>query len=105
MSSSSTSVSPSASPRAHLAGHKAGLARRLPGVIGPGELCEGVEIARQHVEVSQLSSNSCQGFYFAGPIPAEGVAGRIHNPFGDTIPHLPASPAGDWLTIDWGLCA
>jgi diguanylate cyclase (GGDEF)-like protein len=73
--------------------------------IGMTVVCEGVETAEQHREVTQLGSDSCQGFYFARPMPAAGVAALIHNPVGGTIPHLPASSAGDKPAIDWGLSA
>jgi diguanylate cyclase (GGDEF)-like protein len=38
--------------------------------LGMTVVSEGVETASQHHELTQLGSDSCQGFYFASPMPA-----------------------------------
>ena len=39
--------------------------------LGMNVISEGVETADQHRELTKLGSDSCQGFYFARPMPAE----------------------------------
>jgi diguanylate cyclase (GGDEF)-like protein len=39
--------------------------------LGLGVVSEGVETAEQHREVADLGSDSCQGFYFSLPVPAD----------------------------------
>jgi diguanylate cyclase (GGDEF)-like protein len=41
--------------------------------LGMTVICEGVETAEQHHELTKLGSDSCQGFYFARPMPATRV--------------------------------
>jgi EAL domain-containing protein (putative c-di-GMP-specific phosphodiesterase class I) len=38
---------------------------------------ESVETAHQHHELTRLGSDSCQGFYFARPMPASGLDALI----------------------------
>jgi diguanylate cyclase (GGDEF)-like protein len=53
-------------------------------------VCEGVETARQHDQVTELGSDLCQGFYFAKPMLASMVDNLIHQADGGN-PHLPAA--------------
>jgi len=43
----------------------------LSHVLGMTVVAEGVETAEQHREVEALGCESCQGFYFARPMPAD----------------------------------
>ena len=36
-------------------------------------VCEGVETAEQHLALSELGSDLCQGFYFARPMPSDAI--------------------------------
>jgi diguanylate cyclase (GGDEF)-like protein len=57
--------------------------------LGMTVVSEGVETAEQHHELSRLGCDSCQGFYFARPMPASSLDTLIQDrPSGDT--HLPA---------------
>ena len=40
-------------------------------VLGLTVVAEGVETADQHTEVGALGCDSCQGYYFARPMPAD----------------------------------
>jgi diguanylate cyclase (GGDEF)-like protein len=67
--------------------------------IGMTVVCEGVETAQQHEDVTQLGSDGCQGFYFARPMPASSVAALVRSPPGGIILRLPSSSAGDNATV------
>ena len=56
--------------------------------LGMTVVAEGVETTEQHQQLTRLGSDSCQGFYFAHPMPAARVERLIQ---GDTAanPHLP----------------
>jgi EAL domain-containing protein (putative c-di-GMP-specific phosphodiesterase class I) len=45
--------------------------------LGMTVTAEGVETAEQHHELMRLGCDSCQGFYFARPMPAAGLAALI----------------------------
>jgi diguanylate cyclase (GGDEF)-like protein len=47
--------------------------------VGMSVVCEGVETAQQHEQVTQLGSDACQGFYFARPMRAAAVDAFISN--------------------------
>ncbi len=61
--------------------------------IGMRVVCEGVETAQQHHDVTELGSDGAQGFYFARPMPAATVAALIDRPVGGIVLHLPAKAA------------
>jgi diguanylate cyclase (GGDEF)-like protein len=42
-------------------------------------VCEGVETARQHAQLTRLGSDSCQGFYFARPMPSQDLETLIRD--------------------------
>jgi diguanylate cyclase (GGDEF)-like protein len=63
--------------------------------IGMTVICEGVETAEQHQEVTQLGSDGCQGFYFARPMLASSVAALVHSRPDGIVLCLPASATGD----------
>jgi EAL domain-containing protein (putative c-di-GMP-specific phosphodiesterase class I) len=48
--------------------------------LGMTVVSEGVETAGQHHELTQLGSDSCQGFYFARPMPATSLNTLIQHP-------------------------
>jgi EAL domain-containing protein (putative c-di-GMP-specific phosphodiesterase class I) len=52
-------------------------------------VCEGVETAAQHDQVTRLGSDACQGFYFARPMPATSLQALIGHPAGGSNPRLP----------------
>jgi len=56
--------------------------------LGMTVVAEGVETTEQHQQLTRLGSDSCQGFYFAHPMPAARLERLIQ---GDTAanPHLP----------------
>ena len=60
--------------------------------LGMTVVCEGVETAQQHHQVTELGSDCCQGFYFARPMLAAIVEELIHRPGDEAGPHLPALP-------------
>jgi diguanylate cyclase (GGDEF)-like protein len=60
--------------------------------IGMRVVCEGVETAEQHHEVTGLGSDLCQGFYFARPMPAGSVTALLDNPAGAILLRLPSTP-------------
>jgi diguanylate cyclase (GGDEF)-like protein len=47
--------------------------------LGMTVVSEGVETAEQHRRLTTLGSDSCQGFYFAYPMPASRLHSLIHN--------------------------
>jgi diguanylate cyclase (GGDEF)-like protein len=52
-------------------------------------VAEGVETAAQHRELTELGSDSCQGFYFARPMPAASLDALIEQHSNGGYPHLP----------------
>ena len=61
--------------------------------IGMTVVCEGVETALQHHQVTELGSDRCQGFYFAKPMLASSLDDLIHDPADGASPRLPAPRA------------
>ena len=47
--------------------------------LGMRVVCEGVETAEQHHRLTELGSDSCQGFYLAKPMSAARLPGFIHH--------------------------
>jgi diguanylate cyclase (GGDEF)-like protein len=62
--------------------------------LGMTVVSEGVESTEQHLELVRLGCDSCQGFYFARPMPAAGLNALIrHPPNGHTdLPALTSAP-------------
>jgi len=58
--------------------------------LGMDVVCEGVETAAQNDELVRLGSDSCQGFYFARPMPADRLATLIRSHTNGTDLRLPA---------------
>jgi diguanylate cyclase (GGDEF)-like protein len=58
--------------------------------LGMNVVCEGVETARQYAELTRLGSDSCQGFYFARPMPAAHLEALIRDHTNVDGPRLPA---------------
>ena len=62
-------------------------------VIGMSVVAEGVETTKQHVQVEGLGCDSCQGYYFARPMPPGDVDALLQRrQLGDRLPL--AVPAG-----------
>jgi diguanylate cyclase (GGDEF)-like protein len=59
--------------------------------LGMTVVCEGVETIVQHRHLIQLGSDSCQGFYFARPMPAGALAGLLQRQPDGADPYLPAA--------------
>ena len=59
--------------------------------LGMTVVSEGVETAEQHQQLSALGSDSCQGFYFAHPMPAPSLDYLIQHSGNGSNPHLPIS--------------
>jgi diguanylate cyclase (GGDEF)-like protein len=53
-------------------------------------VAEGVETAEQHRNLEALGCDSCQGYHFARPQPAENIDTLIEEHVGGTTRHLPA---------------
>jgi diguanylate cyclase (GGDEF)-like protein len=53
-------------------------------------VAEGVETAEQHRNLAALGCDSCQGYYFARPQPADNIDTLIEEHVGGTTRHLPA---------------
>jgi diguanylate cyclase (GGDEF)-like protein len=47
--------------------------------LGMTVVCEGVETAQQHDQLTKLGSDCCQGFYFARPMPASRLPAFIQD--------------------------
>jgi diguanylate cyclase (GGDEF)-like protein len=65
--------------------------------LGMTAVCEGIETAAQHQIVTELGTDSCQGFYYAKPMLAPGIANLMQHP-ADLIrpvcpPSTPANPS------------
>jgi diguanylate cyclase (GGDEF)-like protein len=58
--------------------------------LGITVVAEGVETAAQHQELIKLGSDSCQGFYFARPMPASSLDALIQRQGSGSDRHLPA---------------
>jgi diguanylate cyclase (GGDEF)-like protein len=56
--------------------------------LGMTVVAEGVETSDQHKQLATLGSDSCQGFYFARPMPTAGIDSLIHVDNGSNL-HLP----------------
>jgi EAL domain-containing protein (putative c-di-GMP-specific phosphodiesterase class I) len=56
--------------------------------LGMTLVSEGVETTEQHQQLTTLGSDSCQGFYFAYPMPAARLESLIHHDNAGH-PHLP----------------
>jgi diguanylate cyclase (GGDEF)-like protein len=54
-----------------------------------GVVAEGVETAAQHQQLTELGSDSCQGFYFAKPMPAASLDALIQQHSTGSYPYLP----------------
>jgi diguanylate cyclase (GGDEF)-like protein len=63
--------------------------------LGLTVVAEGIETARQHGEVTRLGADSCQGFYFARPMPAASLNALIQNQADGTNPLLPSTTIAD----------
>jgi diguanylate cyclase (GGDEF)-like protein len=58
--------------------------------LGMTVISEGIETAEQHKRLTKLGTDSCQGFYFARPMPAANVDALIHWQPESRNPYLPA---------------
>jgi diguanylate cyclase (GGDEF)-like protein len=58
--------------------------------LGMTVVCEGIESAEQHHRLTKLGTDSCQGFYFARPMPADRLDALIHQQTVASNPYLPA---------------
>jgi EAL domain-containing protein (putative c-di-GMP-specific phosphodiesterase class I) len=61
--------------------------------LGRTVISEGVETLGQHDELTRLGSDSCQGFYFAKPMPATSLGQLLERQAGISDPRLPAIAA------------
>src|ERR1035437_7145399 len=57
--------------------------------LGMTVVSEGVETAEQHVELTRLGSDSCQGFYFARPMSDSSLRALVQQLADGSVPHLP----------------
>ena len=62
-------------------------------VLGMTVVAEGVETAEQHSEVETIGCESCQGYYFARPMPAEDLETLMQGSTSDGELRLPVSAA------------
>jgi EAL domain-containing protein (putative c-di-GMP-specific phosphodiesterase class I) len=62
----------------------------LAHTVGMTVVAEGVETAEQHKELASLGCDSCQGYYFARPMPAEDLDILMQQRVTDGTVHLPA---------------
>jgi EAL domain-containing protein (putative c-di-GMP-specific phosphodiesterase class I) len=62
-------------------------------VVGMKVVAEGIETLKQYEQVAKLGCDSCQGFYFARPMPAGEIDALLAHPgTGNLGPLLPAAP-------------
>jgi diguanylate cyclase (GGDEF)-like protein len=61
--------------------------------LGMTVISEGVETTEQHHMLTKLGCDSCQGFYFARPMPASGLTELIRHATNGHTPCLPTLPA------------
>ena len=66
--------------------------------LGMTVVSEGVETASQHHELTHLGSDSCQGFYFARPMPATSLNTLIQHPRPVERPTPPSARRHQHLT-------
>ena len=59
-------------------------------MMGMKVVAEGVETIEQHAELASLDCDSCQGFYFAPPMPADDVDTLLRQRLPGGTVHLPA---------------
>jgi len=57
--------------------------------LGMTVVSEGVETSGQHLQLTRLGSDCCQGFYFARPMIASGIDALIEDQSDGSNPHLP----------------
>jgi diguanylate cyclase (GGDEF)-like protein len=57
--------------------------------LGMSVVAEGVETAEQHHEIARLRGDSCQGFYFARPMPVTHLDSLLRHPIDEIGPRLP----------------
>lgn len=57
--------------------------------LGMSVTCEGVETVAQYHQLMRLGSDSCQGFYFAKPMPASSLRALLQNQDDGHPQHLP----------------
>jgi diguanylate cyclase (GGDEF)-like protein len=58
--------------------------------LGMTVVSEGIESAEQHHRLTKLGTDSCQGFYFAKPMPAANLDALIQQQSEESNPYLPA---------------
>lgn len=58
--------------------------------LGMTVVSEGIESVEQHHRLAKLGSDSCQGYYFARPMPASQLDALIHRQTEASNPYLPA---------------
>jgi diguanylate cyclase (GGDEF)-like protein len=63
--------------------------------LGMAVVSKGVETAEQHRTLAGLGCDSCQGFYFAAPMPAASVESLIRPCVDGSLQCLPGSPPTD----------
>jgi len=52
-------------------------------------VAEGVETSQQHQQLSKLGPDSCQGYYFGRPMPADTVDELVRQGASGHYPRLP----------------
>ena len=65
----------------------------LAHMLGMTVVAEGVETIEQYRELAALGCDSCQGYYFARPMPAEEFDSLLHRGAHGRMTHLPALAA------------
>jgi EAL domain-containing protein (putative c-di-GMP-specific phosphodiesterase class I) len=64
--------------------------------LGMTVVAEGVETAEQHLEVTRLGCDSCQGFYFAKPMRAPSLKTLMQDRVDGADPRLPVAVGGSF---------